>query len=372
MTNADLETWSRDELEVEARRLGVIDAGSRSRYELLRAIQHRRSGPPPAPFGRARKLFGKALDFARSLRDVEVTNMEQPQGIPHQETFRRDERPTLEIKHSVPDRRERQTLQVKRVPDENFVEHDPNADKRASTSPPTKQAWQPQERPRKQRPNRATIPARGQEGVKSHPNAFAAVTDSQSGRRNEPTLHEGRPERPRRNTVAEHNGKRNPENEPIQTRTMAQLLAEQGHEERAAEIYRSILRRNPEDLALRNELNELEVSRSSQIPMPPEENDEISCHMQDGLVIVNWKISSSGMRRSKLILPDGELTLRCVLISTQANGRVLDEQQDFAVQAHGTKSLDALVSGTRIAAAVGLKDGREFVSIAHADTLTFS
>jgi hypothetical protein len=48
--------------------------------------------------------------------------------------------------------------------------------------------------------------------------------------------------------------------EPINTLTMARLLAMQGYKPRALAIYRELLKRNPEDAALRTEFEALELS----------------------------------------------------------------------------------------------------------------
>ncbi len=169
------------------------------------------------------------------------------------------------------------------------------------------------------------------------------------------------------------------EQEPIRTRSMARLLATQGHRERALAIYEELCARNSEDRDLRGEADRLRdgdaldasaLPRPSERPAPlPERDDRIECRPAAGAGFrLRWDVSEDGQRRARAVLGhDGELAVRLVTIRPDPDRVVRSEITEHGpVHASGEWTADLVEGTARCLATIGLRDGNRFVSIAHA------
>lgn len=90
----------------------------------------------------------------------------------------------------------------------------------------------------------------------------------------------------------------------------------------------------------------------------------------DASVRVSWRVDEVGILGARRLLEgDGHLTARVVVIRPDALGLVASEVHDQRVHSTGGIVLHDLPAGARAVAAIGLKAGEAFVSIAHAPTL---
>jgi hypothetical protein len=168
--------------------------------------------------------------------------------------------------------------------------------------------------------------------------------------------------------------------EPIRTRSMARLLASQGHQERALAIYEELLAQNSEDLSLRAETEALrrgEVTPEPHLSSPapradgelPDGGDRLWCEgdAQAGLRL-RWQLTESGQRRARAVLGhDGELAIRVVTIKPDAAAVVRSEITEHGpVASRGEWVTPGPMASSRCFAAVGLRDGNRFVAVVHA------
>jgi hypothetical protein len=170
--------------------------------------------------------------------------------------------------------------------------------------------------------------------------------------------------------------------EPIRTRSMARLLAAQGHRERALAIYEELQAQNSEDGSLRGEADALRrgdpVSQPRlSAPAPasttalelPDGGDRLWCDgdPQQGLRL-RWQLSEQGQQRARAVLGHhGELAIRVVAIKPDSADVVRSEITEHGpVSASGEWIAPSLLTVTRCFAAVGLRDGDRFVAVVHA------
>jgi hypothetical protein len=169
--------------------------------------------------------------------------------------------------------------------------------------------------------------------------------------------------------------------EPIRTRTMARLLAAQGHRERALLIYEELLAQNSADRAIQDEADAVrrgEVLLEPHLPEPsysaerwalPGADDRLACEGDPGAgLLVRWSVTEGGQLRAGAVLGErGELALRIISIQSDPE-RVVRSQitEHGPVGEHGEWRAPALAPGARCFAAVGLRAGNRFVAIVHA------
>lgn len=169
--------------------------------------------------------------------------------------------------------------------------------------------------------------------------------------------------------------------EPIRTRTMARLLAAQGHRERALLIYEELLAQNSADGAIQDEADAVrrgEILAEPHLPEPPfdadrwalpDTDDQLSCEgdPSTGLTL-RWSVTEAGQLRAGAVLGErGELALRIISIQPDPE-RVVRSQitEHGPVGEQGQWQAPALAPGARCFAAVGLRAGNRFVAIVHA------
>jgi hypothetical protein len=175
--------------------------------------------------------------------------------------------------------------------------------------------------------------------------------------------------------------------EPIRTRSMAQLLASQGHRERALAIYEELLANDSSDVALEREALSLRrgepvadvvlpapsQARPSQAPSGvwSSSKEQLTCEGEPNSgLLLRWTITHEGERRARAVLGvddgDGELTVRLVSIRPDADRIVRSEITEHGpVAASGEWSPGPLLDAERCVAAIGMRSGDRFVSIVH-------
>lgn len=178
------------------------------------------------------------------------------------------------------------------------------------------------------------------------------------------------------------------EEEPIRTRSMAQLLAAQGHRERALAIYEELIAQDSTDKTLEREAAALRRGEPAQdiaLPEPPSEprpsqapsgvwsssKERLTCEGEphSGLLL-RWAITHEGERRARAVLgvneDAGELTVRLVSIRPDAERIVRSEITEHGpVAPSGEWAPGPLLDTERCVAAIGMRAGDRFVSIVH-------
>jgi hypothetical protein len=198
------------ELRKEAERIGVGDTYAMSRGQLIHAIRHQASGPPQEG------LIGKVLGFAKWALQAaqeeprkEGSSHPPPDVAPQKEEAKRFSRPS-DATDSAP-----VPLPVS-VPAPAPVPASPPAQESASVT--------------------------------------ATPTESIDSFADGPTTSSGPPSRPPAGVFSKSAGMFE---EPFPTRTMARILADQGHFKRALAIYAALMRNEPSDTELRAEAAEV-------------------------------------------------------------------------------------------------------------------
>jgi hypothetical protein len=168
--------------------------------------------------------------------------------------------------------------------------------------------------------------------------------------------------------------------EPIRTRSMARLLAAQGHRERALVIYEELLSRNSADAPLLAEATSVrrgEVVDAPGLPEPPpgleratfpDAGDRLRFDGQPATgLLLHWRITDTGMRRARAVLGhDGELAIRVIAIRPDPHSVVRSEITEHGpVPPSGQWQAPALAGTARCLLALGLRDGERFVAIVH-------
>ena len=169
--------------------------------------------------------------------------------------------------------------------------------------------------------------------------------------------------------------------EPVNTLSMARLLAAQGHRDRALAVYATLLADNSLDPVLVAEAAALRAGESpvwqerverlrNRAPsaVTPEQDDCIEWEdCESGGFTVRWRVSVAGEERARAVLGEaGERVLRLVTISPDEETVVRSEVREHApVDAEGDFRIGPLSPDSRCHVAVGLRGGRRFVSITH-------
>ncbi|MCA9581392.1 MAG: hypothetical protein KC416_06325 [Myxococcales bacterium] len=154
-----------------------------------------------------------------------------------------------------------------------------------------------------------------------------------------------------------------PLREPIRTRTMAQLLASQGHFDRALAIYDDLLRDHPGDGDLRQEQRELRGRAERASGVPPEDTESdglVTLRRRERELEVRWQVTMDAIESARAELgEDGLLEMR-----------IVDPSSSRIVEHHGGLPLEGTWKGTSdtagpLRATIGLvgKD-RTFVPVA--------
>ena len=159
------------------------------------------------------------------------------------------------------------------------------------------------------------------------------------------------------------------EGEPIATRTMARILADQGHCRRALAIYQKLLKDNPSDSSLCAEAQAVRDKNGKRaISRNDDPNECVAISADENQAIVAWHVEESAIERATRLCGDkAKLVLRTIVL-TEDNDEVQRKINERPATHEGFYSFD-LPSRCRLIAAVGLRQDNHFVSIAHAPTL---
>jgi hypothetical protein len=385
-----IDAWTREALEHEARRRGIIDAELRSRGELIRMILQ--SGYSRAVSQGARRIARgfKSIDHAREMLSVALETAADLRArlplpgrtgrtlvgmpAPVKVTWH-DASPEAEI--SARERAGAGTGSgsgsLPLADDIWGTETDTSASASASVEPvastPTPDANLPSPSFAAAAAVAAVAAAPFVEPEAASAERLPSVAARVGGRE---------PAAPRATGSTREPGTHSFVDEPIRTHSMARLLAAQGHAERAIAIYEELLAQNSEASALREELAAL---RRGEQPLPPETRlpeppavkpldtgDRLSCERASGEGLeLSWSVSDAGQARARAVLGhDGELTVRLVRICPDPERVVRSEITEHGpVAANGRWHTASAAAGERWVAAVGLRTGARFVSIAH-------
>jgi hypothetical protein len=384
-----LESLTRELLEVEARRRGIKSPEFRTRGELVRLIlRHQYGGQLEV----SREALSRSIQTVRFVRaivgsalsalpELGVLGKLRGEGEPAQpEGFAPE--PTWE--------RPRAAAAPEPVPEFERAPTEERPAVRAEKAPPTLAT-----------PNTAggsgTEASVGAASGDPHAPSSDSVESTDSAERAEleraPTRVPDEPVIARPAAAAREAVTRTFELEPIRTRSMARLLAAQGHKERALAIYEELLARGAtepgsepgSERELADELNALRQGAPvphPELPKPkdrssvelPEQRERFLCEgePEKGLTL-RWDISDEGCARARAVLGAGEgeaeLTLRLVAIRPDPDPvKVVRSEitEHGPVSAAGEWSLGPLRQAARCIAAIGLRAGDRFVSIAHA------
>jgi hypothetical protein len=335
-----IEAWTRDMLEGEARRRGIRSPEFRTRGDLMRLILRHQYGDRLSA-GRDRIAQGRrGLAQARELVGMAVgaalSSLPEPFGA----LMRLRSRLPLQSPPPARPAAKRPEPRAKTV----RVEPEPKA------APP--------------QPRNEIVPPAAPTRSEVVPAIAAEPPESPASPpspRSEPTTR----------TFIE---------EPIRTRSMARLLAAQGHRERALVIYEELLGRNSEDRALADEAAAVrrgEPVEAPGLPEPPPDlervsmpaiGDRLQCEGEpEAGLLLRWNITEAGQRRARAVLGrDGELTIRVICIRPDPERVVRSEVTEHGpVEPSGQWQTPALPATVRCFAAVGLREGERFVAIVH-------
>jgi hypothetical protein len=175
--------------------------------------------------------------------------------------------------------------------------------------------------------------------------------------------------------------------EPIRTRSMARLLAAQGHRDRACAIYDELLEKIPSDAQLQSEAesvrrgqpvgfeNAERIRRAANAEpiVLPECADLVRCEGgADEALTVRWTITEQGKERAAAVLGrGGELAVRIMAVVPDPELVVRSEVTEYGpVESSGSWTARALPRGARCFTAVGLRANNRFVAIIHAPART--
>lgn len=355
-----IESLTREMLEAEARRRGIKSPEFRTRTELVRLIvRHQYGGQLEA----SRERFEQGVKTVQVARDLVSTTMSAAlSAIPS----RFDVLGLWSRKRALPRDPQARWSPPPSPPPAAHV------DRAQPPEVPSSGAPQPESEPRASFAPRSVTPQTGEAARRpsSLPPSDAIVV-------NETPRSPARPATTR--TFQE---------EPIRTRSMAQLLAAQGHRERALAIYEELIAKDSEDASLEREAASLrrgEPAPAATLPEPPRalrpsqapsgvwssSKERLTCEgaPHSGLLL-RWTISDEGERRARAVLglgdSDGELTVRLVSIRPDAERVVRSEITEHGpVAASGEWSPGPLLDAERCVAAIGMRAGDRFVSIVH-------
>lgn len=158
--------------------------------------------------------------------------------------------------------------------------------------------------------------------------------------------------------------------EPIRTMTMARLLVEQGHVERARLILSGL--DVPHETPNASSAPVVPVAKSETKKTTERESSVTTEALGAQTLRVRWSVSARGKSRAERLLDtDGALTLRVVAI--ESDGAVRSRILTFGpLEDEGAMDVESLAPGATCLAAVGLSTNGRFVAIAHAPRCTLS
>ncbi|MGE0788954.1 MAG: hypothetical protein AB7S26_24995 [Sandaracinaceae bacterium] len=160
--------------------------------------------------------------------------------------------------------------------------------------------------------------------------------------------------------------------EPIRTRTMAELLIEQGETERGLSILQELEKDRPHDSDLRARTAEIEgqvraqrAERRAKARLAAGGGPFVELFAEAATRAVAWTVDDHGLERARAVLGEaGTLTLRSVVVAAHKDRSVETRRTDRPVSVKGAITLGAQADA-RWVVSVGLAAGERFASIAH-------
>ena len=159
--------------------------------------------------------------------------------------------------------------------------------------------------------------------------------------------------------------------EPIVTRTLAGLLAAQGHDARALAIYDHLLALDPGDRTLSEEAEALRA-RSRHRHGAPAPDEVVAVPVDGGALLVSWHVGAPAIARARAVLgEEGQLCARVVLVvPDQLEVVRSDVVERTPIGATGEWLLGAVPSTERCTVSIGLLGETRFVSMTHTRVAT--
>jgi hypothetical protein len=164
------------------------------------------------------------------------------------------------------------------------------------------------------------------------------------------------------------------EDEPIRTRSMARVLEEQGHYDRALAIVRDLAHARPHDVELTSWLEALEhriadtaLRELARARLAKDEDAFIEITAQGTLRGVAWRLDERGIDRARALLRGrGTPTLRVVTIIAHPDHSVETRQEDrLPIETSGYATLE-VPKNAKLVVSIGLSESGRYASIAHA------
>ncbi|MBK8170839.1 MAG: hypothetical protein IPK60_10925 [Sandaracinaceae bacterium] len=158
-----------------------------------------------------------------------------------------------------------------------------------------------------------------------------------------------------------------PDDEPIQTRTMARLLANQGHQQRALAIYARLLQASPNDSELRAERDELATTGALSLDTDYASDSVEVTRTHPTSLFIRWELSHGGVKRAAALHAGAAtLTVRVVSIEADEHAVVTTHVREFTAEGRvGERLISEIAPHAICLVAVGIGEGDSFVSIAH-------
>lgn len=164
--------------------------------------------------------------------------------------------------------------------------------------------------------------------------------------------------------------------EPILTRTMAELLASQGHPRRALAIYYRLAQQDADDLTLQQRLHELrrQVLRDS-APQGAQRNEArrdtsavVAIALDAQRVLIAWQVEEATLAQARMVLQSvGIPTVRAVVVAPHDRNVTQSETRELpAIGLEGEWLLEQLPTAAQITVSIGLQGTHRFVSAVHA------
>jgi hypothetical protein len=390
----DLSRMTREELEQEATRRGVRDVTHLTRAQLIRAIE---APPATGAIDTAKAIFRGVLGVARTLR-----GRSSPPPPPTPPAPRRDPLPPSppSVDAAAPaegeGRGDTQRMRVSETPAGLPAVSRPAGGPEASELPPPPSV-EVEPRPTLERTdptNKMKLPSFSEEAAvpKSPEPSTPAV---EQPRHTAVTMDLG-PLRDEVLRVADEQQllvkaaarreaavtvpirvPRELEDEPIPTRTMARLLHEQGHHRRALAILENLLAERPGDVGLEADLaavqHALGLPRASLVSGGRADSSPraelVTMLLPDRRVLLAWGLSEESIASAHTMGASGTLVARVLVLAPGVDGAVTRTLTDKEVQPSGEHTLGPIAPGSFVTAAVGFRDGDQFVSVAAAPVL---
>lgn len=394
----DLSRMTRDELEREATRRGVREVTHLTRAQLIRAIE---APPATGAIDTAKAIFRGVLGVARTLRGRPSSPPPAPAPAPRRDAAPPAPAPAVASDAASDAQRkgDTQRMRVSETPPGLPAVSRPAAELHA-TDGSERASVEVEPRPTLDRTdptNKMKLPSFS-EGNATVDEERATTVDAevQPGRATAVTMDLG----PLRDEIlqaaeehkavaqAKHresvtvpirvpvNVPNDMQDEPIPTRTMARLLHEQGHHRRALAILENLLAQRPGDVALEAELSAVqralrapkqEVAAGARPESPRAEL--VTMLLPDKRVLLAWGLSEESLQSARAMGAAGTLVARVLVLAPGSDGAVTRTLTDKEAEPTGEHTLGPIASGSFVTAAVGFRDGDQFVSVAAAPVL---